>query len=337
MKASRLIMMMLACFAFEPVATAETLEHKNTESYKLELGGFARTRVATEFSSHHAGTPSASLVMGRVMGRASYEELGQVEIELNVLGQPPLLDLFTDINLGSPFGLRVGLFKVPLSRELLLPIVSLPIYERTWLSQRLGLRRRVGAMAHGELQGDRLQVKVRSGVFNPQNQLQERFDQGVLLVNSVDLTWTPIHTALHLAYMDHMFKPTSLLDDQGEFVSFVKDRQVDLALYTEHAHLRALVEGLVSLDPDEAGHYSHALHGLLAYRLDQATTGYGFEPAVSVDYVDLDDGSHMRMTSNMHWLIRGRALQASLGYSFEPEWSQQPAAHYMLMELQGGF
>lgn len=320
------------------LASAETLEHKNSDKYTLELGGFARTRLAMELSDAHTDpTPSASIVMARLLGRAKYNDLGTVKVELNLLAQQPILDLYTDINLGSPVGVQLGIFKVPLSKELLLPITSLPIYDRTLLSLDLGVRRRVGANAYAKLENEELKLKIQSGLFDPKNNFNERFDQGLLSVTSADLTFKRINTDIHLAYMDHILKPDITLDADGNVITYPKDQQIDIALYTEQKHLRALLEGLASLETTN-NHISYAIHSFVAYRFDQESTGYSYEPAVSVDYLDLDDGEHMRMTGNMHWLILERKLQASLGYGYEPELgAQQHASHYMLMELQGGF
>lgn len=323
----------------------ETPTSKAYGETTLSFAGLARARLATQHTTAQGlETPQTTLVMARLRARATHHGAGLVNIELDMLAPTPLLDLYSEVDLGSPVSVRVGLFKVPLSREMLLPIVSHPVYERSLINLNLGVRRRAGAtiaatFALGELRGE-----LQTGVFNPTMNFNKMLHDGVLWVSALNLKFAPLHTDLHIAYMDHVFEPAQTFDMATMMFLYPRGQQLDVALYHEHGRWRALAEGLIAFDDRQPDTDTpvYALHGLVAYQLGSMvggdSVGQGIEPAMSMDYLSLEDGDHLRVTGNLHWLIVSRKLMASAGYGFEPELGmQQPSRHLALMQLQGSF
>lgn len=244
---------------------------------------------------------------------------------------PAVLDAFVDINMGSPVGLTVGKLRMPLSRELLINLPVLPIYDRTLLSNVLAPRRRVGAMAHGTVELSSLTFLMQFGAFNPTNTLQAGQD-GLLMVGSLDITHK---TGLnfHVAAMSHVLEPDAVDVPMG--VTYPAGQQLDVALFYDSDHLRVLAEGLL-VKPEVSGdELPYGLHGFAAYKFSPEGQRFAYEPALSVDVINQPGGEDIqRMTANMNWLLHGRNLQASLGYGLE---SRAALSHKMLLGLQSGF
>ena len=310
----------------------------------LHLAGLARTRLATQHTSAEGiETPQASLVMARLRAQAVHEGAGLVNIELDMALPMRILDLYSEVDLGSPISVRVGLFKVPLSREMQMPIVSHPIFERSLLNLDLGVRRRVGATVAASFELGAMRGNLQTGVFNPTMTFNEGLNDGMLWTSAFDLEFDTLHTDLHIAYMEHVLAPGERIDPVTMAPLFPHDHQLDVELYHERGAVRALAEALVAFDNRITGDDTPvwALHALIAYELRALPSqegGHGLEPALSVDYLSLEDGDHLRVTGNLNWLIVSRKLLASIAYGFEPELgAQQPARSLGLLQLQGSF
>lgn len=329
--------------AATPVEGGEVAVKMKHGETQVSVAGLARTRIAAE----HVGgprKPQATLVMARLRARATHHGAGLVNIEFDAMAPTsPLLDLYSEVDLGSPISVRLGLFKVPLSREMFLPITSHPIFERSWINQHLGVRRRAGASLAGKATFGDLEAHLQTSVFNATMNLNQMLNDGLLWVSALDLRSARLHTDLHIAFMEHLLEPAQRLDPVTMTSLYPRDHQLDLALYHERGPLRVLVEGLLALDQRDAHEPTptHGLHALLAYEFrgrPMQEGGHGLEPALSLDYLGREGGERLRVTGNLNWLIAARGLQASVAYAFEPDLGAgQPLRHLGLMQLQGSF
>lgn len=316
-------------------ATAHTLA--DDDEMILGVSGFARARVSgqTPADGDEKPTIGGTLVMARLMGKAQFKNLGDMEVELEATRTgSPLLDLFVDLNMGSPVNLRLGQFKVPFSRELLLSIKELPIYDRTTITRSLGVRRRAGALLTYKQSLGTVALELGAGAFNVAAGSAPGQD-GILTVAAANARLA-MGLEFHVAYMDHVFDPGP--DEMTGDDPFAHDGLIDAAIYYDKHNVRALAEAILATQTatDEP---ALGLHGLVAYKIDLAAEHQAIEPALSIDYTDLRAGqTNTRATANLHWLLQGRNLQASVGYAVEiEETTQRSTSHLALFELQGAF
>lgn len=303
----------------------------------LGVSGFARARISGQTPSDGEGQPiiGGTLVMARLMGKARVKNLGDMEVELDAThADSPLLDLFVDVNMGSPINLRLGQFKIPFSRELLLPIKELPIYDRTLITRSLGARRRAGALLTYKQTVGKVELELGAGGFNV-NAGSEPGRDGLLAVAAANAR-LDMGLELHVAYMDHVLDPGP--DEVTGDDPFMHDGLIDAAIYYEQHNVRVLTEAIIATQTHNDGP-AFGFHGLIAYQIDRPKEHRAIEPALSVDYTDLRDGRiNARATANLHWLLQGRNLQASIGYAIAiEETTRRSTSHLALFELQGAF
>lgn len=313
----RVYMLIFLMVMFGSPAMAATL--KKDDTAQVDVGGFGRVRLLGQRTGSSSSTDIA-MVMARLRGQVKYKSLGRMKLELESARQAGVLDLFVEV--GQDTGLRAGRFKVPLSRELLMSIASLPIYDRTLITRQLGLRRRTGMMLYHKRTLGAFKLIGNLGAFDAQTS-PTLPDDRMLLIGSVDAI-SPIGLELHMAYMHRVLDagPRWVLPEGT--LDF--DRWFDAALYFEHRGLRILAEGLLAHE----SRWFYGAHGLLAYRWLEH-----YELAGSVDWIERE-ARQTRWTANAHWLLRGRLLQVSFGYALITQ-SNQVNNHLGLLELQGGF
>lgn len=308
---------------------AHALSLLEEEEMTFKLGAFARTRLGATSTDGATLEPGADVIMARLIANADFKGLGHALIIVETIKQPSVFDAFIDINLGSPVGLTLGLMRMPLSREMLINIPVISVYDRAWLSSTLAPRRRTGALLHGAWTFGGVTILSQFGAFNPTSATRAGED-GLLLLGAIDLTHTS-HFNLHIAGMTHTLEPNaSTLPPE---VVYPRGQQLDVALFYNGDHLRVLAEALLVKPEDgDVADLPLGLHAFVAYRFTPSTHRFAYEPALSGDYVVLPDGSDMeRVTANMHWLLRGRNVQASMGYGWE---SREVTTHRLLTELQ---
>jgi len=324
---------------------------------KLTLSGYLQTLYRAEFESGSAVTNElrprrARLqVSGTVVKPLKYVMLA----ELSSVGKAsqPLLDAYAEYSAAPEWGLRMGQFKAPMSRQFLISASQKEFVEDSIASEEFKQDRDIGVMAVGAPAGGVFEYQV--GVFNgsgknkPQDNTELLYmaravfnPLGPVPFQESDVGWTesPRLSVGAAGSFNAVELPGATETDP----SVSADRYAaggEIAFYWQG--LFATAEGYWRRDAaegggekDELGGYAQAGYFLVPRHLEVGARG-----AVMREDMDESGADLWEAGGVVSWFFLGHGLKAQLGYAMlrdeAPEEGEAEAGHRVDFQLQAAF
>lgn len=283
---------------------ARGAELYSDDELELQVGGLGEVGVSVAESEEETtpAPPATAIRLARLSSSGTWNQYGGLKIQVEGRsGQLELLDLALKATPTNWLEINAGRFKVPVSKEYLIPADEMRFSKRA-LVRDLAPGRRLGLETAVDTEIGHVGLRAAAGLFQPGPGL--RRNEGQLFVAHAQVE--PVHGfEIHAAFAEHVFDDNTFVDDTVdppvEHAVFAHDRQLDAAIGYHDEHLHVIGEGLIALD-DESGRVPWAAHASGAYRFN--VDGIGLEPALAYDVLDEEGRLIHRGAAafNTYWL-----------------------------------
>ncbi|MGM0555241.1 MAG: hypothetical protein ACQEVA_02585 [Myxococcota bacterium] len=317
------------------IPSADAAELVDSDEFTLQAGALGEVGLSLTESEHHEADPppATTLRLARLSLGGTWKQLAGAKLQVEGRsGDVELLDLALEATPTEWLAINAGRFKLPVSREFLIPAGDM-LFSNRALILELAPRRSTGLEVAVEAEADSVGIKGAVGLFQPGRGLLE--NEGQLLVARTAVE--PAHgLEVHIAFAEHVFDDNRYVDDAVapavERPVFAYDRQIDVAIGYHGEHLHLLGEGLVVLD-SQLGDHPWAAHASGAYRFRAGEVG--LEPALAYDALDAGGELTHRGAAafNTYWL--DTHVMTTLEY--ELELPEDGTSHVVSLLMQVGF
>jgi len=311
----------LVCsWAAPRVASAETI--LQDDRLRLDAGALARAGTGGQFYSDSSPAEYGIFLQNaRLKLAGQYSDYVRLGVQYEAAGgNARVLDAFGEMLAADPIFVRVGRFKMPISREALIGGGNLPFMSatasRALLNQFVPVRR-VGTEVYGRFDAGPVTIQPEVGLFQPGlgtfGEPEGHWAMGRLLVSS------EIGLDVHVAYTGHVFEPNRLESGNpnnpgSEPLRVVQyDDPVDVAFTYEEGRFDLHLEGLTVLSPPtDDSVFGGYVHG--GYRFGPEG---GIQPKPLVGYDIVESGDLTQRVSagvNVHWW--NAPVYSTLNYRF---------------------